>query len=143
LLNRIPIVECYDKVIFSQKCTNTTELTDINILCKEFAESDNNIIIVTLLEHSVAKGWYVKPGVPVPTDSRSELMAAQAHLLVTMVNTNHDYLGELYHIIVSQNMADVILVPIDRPRTLCVLVMRPYDSNEMLKKIKDFIKKNF
>lgn len=118
-------------------------MADINSLCKELAESDKNIIIVTLLENSIARGWHIKPDFPVPNPKRSELMAAQANLLVTLVNTNHDYLGELYHIIVSQEKADVILIPIDRPRTLCVLVSRPYDSPQMLEKIKKFITKHF
>jgi hypothetical protein len=110
-------------------------------LCKLLAESDDSIIITTLLDDNVAKDWFVKQGTLVPDQKSSQIMATQASLLCSLVNTNHDYLGKLYHIIVRQELADVMLFPITKKQVLIVLVRRPYNSDKMIELLNKFIKR--
>ena len=105
-------------------------------ICDEMIEGEEKILVTALLESNSALSWSMKDEFPVLSESRQEIMALQTSILMNIVRSSEDMLGETEFIHIRHKMFDVLLFPIKKKpkRTFCVLVQRPYDVERLVEK---------
>ncbi len=108
--------------------------------CERIANLDPQIVIVALLdEKGRTVDWYVKEGTPVPDESRSATMAMQTQIVMSIVKTGADYLGEVQYIHSKMAKMDVIHFPAFKNGVLAVVLKRPYDENAVTARVQDLL----
>ena len=99
-------------------------------ICEKIVQLDPRILIAALIdEKGKALEWHVGKGVPVPDDARSEKMAQQTVMVMSIIKTGTDYLGELQYVHMKMDKMDVIHFPAFKSGVMAVVLNRPYDEN--------------
>lgn len=110
-------------------------------VCERIVRLDPQILIAALIdEKGQSKDWYVKQGVPVPDDTRSEKMAQQTLIMMSIVRTAKDYLGEVEYIHTRMSKMDVIHFSAYGKGVMAVVLNRPYDEKAVTTKILDILR---
>ena len=104
------------------------------------AEQHEDILIVAVLQNDKAPDWYVKPGIPVPTESRYANMIIQTQLIISIIKNNQDYLGKLEHVFVSQGMVDVALFPLKENEVVCVVMKKQAMNSPVMRNVSEFLR---
>jgi hypothetical protein len=99
--------------------------------CESVAQTDEHILITSLINGLKNIAHYVKPGTQVPNDSVAANKRIQAAIVASTVKENESYLGKVSFVLVRQEMADVILFPRSPEGIFCVVARRPYDLDKM------------
>lgn len=104
-------------------------------VCERIVKLDPQILIAALInEKGESKDWYVRQGVAVQDDTRSEKMAQQTLIMMSIVRTAADYLGEVQYIHTRMSKMDVIHFGYGKG-VMAVVLNRPYDEKALTAKI--------
>lgn len=107
-------------------------------ICEKIVKLDPQIVIAALIdEKGRSVDWYVKEGVPVPDDTRSARMSQQTLIVMSIIKTGVDYLGNLEYIHLKMSKMDVIHFPAFNGGIMAVVLNRPYDEKAVAAKILD------
>lgn len=101
-------------------------------LCKSIANIDRNILITTLLQENESVAFYVRPDTPVPDDADIPNMIARSQIMAGIPEADRGYLGKVRYVKVSKEDADVFLFSIQPRRAFVVVILRPYDENQIV-----------
>ncbi len=110
-------------------------------VCRAIVESHKDILIAALLDKEEAVDFYVRPGMPVPDDFRTENMIIQTQLVVSIVKQNQDYLGDLSFIHIRMGKADVLHVPVRLSRVLVAVIKPQKVTSKVVAAVLEGIKK--
>ncbi|HLG36760.1 MAG TPA: hypothetical protein VI338_01385 [Nitrososphaera sp.] len=106
--------------------------------CKDIVELDKSILLVALIENANLLGSYFKKPMVPPNEQRFKVLRIQTELMVSMAKNNEDFFGELSYLMFHSKLLDVFLFPVGKSRKLkllAVAVKRPYDHDQIAKKI--------
>jgi hypothetical protein len=101
-------------------------------LCNSIANIDKNILITTLLQENESVAFYVRPDVPMPDDADIPNMIARSQIMAGIPEADKGYLGKVRYVKVSKEDADVFLFSIQPRRAFVVVILRPYDENQIV-----------
>ncbi len=109
-------------------------------ICKEFAEMDDNIISVGIIEEMQATAAYLKKKLPLPNEERIKLMVVHSEMFLSIAKSNADIFGRLRYSLASFETADSLFFSLPRResnkvRTLVIRIVRPYDITKFLRKL--------
>jgi hypothetical protein len=69
------------------------------------------ILIAALLEGEKPLDWYVRKGMPVPTEETWKQMITKVQILMSMVKNTKGYLGEFEHVCVKHELGGRLPLP--------------------------------
>ncbi len=123
-------------------CSNIfSGVPELGEVCKAIVESHEDILMAALLNKEEAVDFYVRTGLPVPDDFRTENMIIQTQLVVSMVKENQDFLGELSFIYMHMGKADVLHVPVPMGRVLAVVIKPQKVANQVISAVLEKVNK--
>jgi hypothetical protein len=96
------------------------------------------ILIAALLGGEKPLGWYVRKGMPVPTEETWKQMIVQVQILMSMVKDTKGYLGKFEHVCVQHEFGVVYLFPVGMQKVLCI-VTQPEPENKVVSVVKQFL----
>ena len=106
--------------------------------CKDIVELDKSILLAAVIENANLLGSYFKKPMVPPNEQKFKVLRIQTELMVSMAKNNEDFFGELSYLMFHSRLLDVFLFPIGKSRKLRLLaaaVKRPYDHDQIAKKI--------
>ncbi len=113
-------------------------------MCKAFAEKDDNILGVGIIEDMKFVARYSKPNssIPIPEGEKLQELVIQSELFVSMAKASTEWFGRFRYITVSFETHDILLFSLpqggknnNKPRLLGIRVLRPYDMMKILEKL--------
>ena len=96
------------------------------------------ILIAALLEGEKSLDWYVRKGMPVPTEEIWKQMIVQVQILMSMLKNTKGYLGKFEHVCVQHELGVVYLFPVGMQKALCI-VTQPGPENKIVSVVKKFL----
>lgn len=107
-------------------------------ICGRIVRLDPQIVIAALMKTQPVD-WYVKEGVPVTDDACAAKMAQQTLIMMSIVKTGTDYLGELEYVHARMSNMDVIHLSAFGSGIMAIVLNRPYDENVLTSKMRDLL----
>ena len=109
-------------------------------ICKSFAEMDDNILGVGIIEDMEATAVYLKQHLPLPDEDRIKMMVIHSEMFVSIAKSNADIFGRLRYSLASFEVSDSLFFSLPRRennkvRTLVIRILRPYDITKFLEKL--------
>ena len=107
-------------------------------LCKDIVELDKSVLLAAVIENANLLGSHFKKPMVPPNEERFKVLRIQTELMLSMAKNNEDFFGELSYLMFHSKLLDVFLFPVGKSRKLRLLaaaVKRPYDHDQIAKKI--------
>jgi hypothetical protein len=110
-------------------------------LCREAASVYPGILAAWIIKDGEVSSYFFKPKVPMQNPAKVNEMVMQANILGVIGASNEDFFGEFGYLMFHWKHADVFIFPteVDTPKLLVIRVVRPYDHEEIVQKITDFM----
>lgn len=109
--------------------------------CASIVGLSNEILIAAMLERDQPVDWFVRSGLPLPTEETWRQMITKVQILVAMLKNTSGYLGAFSYTEIHNELGTIYLFPIEMQKVLCV-VARPQRKSELVGVIQKFVRKS-
>ena len=115
---------------------------EIKELCRQATLLHDSIVAAGVIEDGDLMGYFIRPKMPLQNAEKMGEMVMHANIVAVIGTTNEDFFGEFGYIMAHWKHADAFIFPInvETPKLLAIRVMRPYDHEEVVQRVTDFMR---
>lgn len=110
-------------------------------LARAIVEASEDILLACVIDKDKASDVYMRPGIPLPKEWRSNQMLSQTRVLMSIVLTGQDYMGKLRFVHLRMEYVDGLHFSLEDDKVLVVLLKPRAVVNPVIERLYEKLKK--
>jgi len=111
-------------------------------VCKGICDLHGSMIGAGIIEKARLVAMYNRPGTPIPTEEEFGRFFLQTEIIASITKSNVAFFGQARHFTISFENSDMyffLLSRYARPGVLAIQLVQPYDHEEIINKVDQFL----
>jgi hypothetical protein len=111
-------------------------------VCKGICDLHGTIAGAGIIEKARLVAMYNRPGTPIPTEEEFGRFFLQTEIIASITKSNVAFFGQARHFTISFENSDMyffLLSRYARPGVLAIQLVQPYDHEEIINKVDQFL----